>query len=63
MKHTSFWFIYMSQEIHPEVNVEKPKYMFMSHCQTAKQNQSMEAPNKSFENVTKLYYFGNKIKT
>jgi abortive infection bacteriophage resistance protein len=53
----------MSQEIHPEVNVEKPKYMFMSHCQTAKQNQSMEAPNKSFENVTKLYYFGNKIKT
>jgi hypothetical protein len=38
-----------SKEIGLEVNSEKTKYMFMSHHQTAGQNNYIKVANKSFE--------------
>jgi hypothetical protein len=51
----------VSKEVGVEVNTEKTKYMFMSHCQTTGQNHYMKVANKSFENVTKLKYLGRTV--
>jgi hypothetical protein len=45
------------KEAGQEVNMEKTKYMFMSHHQTTEQNHYTKVANKSFENVTKFKYF------
>jgi hypothetical protein len=58
-KHRSC--INASKEVGLEVNVEKTKYMFMSHHQTTKQNYYIKVANKSFENVAKFKYLGMKL--
>jgi hypothetical protein len=39
-----------------EVNVEKTKYMLLSHYQNAGQNHDTKITSRSFENVTWLKY-------
>jgi hypothetical protein len=46
------------KEVSLEVNVEKTKYMLVSHHQIAGQNQDTKIKNKLFENVSQFKYFG-----
>jgi hypothetical protein len=46
------------QEVSLKVDVEKTKYIFMSHQQNAGQNQKIHTANKSSENVTVFKYLG-----
>lgn len=36
-----------------KADTEKPKYMFMPHHETTRQNQNKKIPNKSLENALK----------
>jgi hypothetical protein len=40
-----------SKEVGIEVNVEKTKYLLMSHDQDANQNRDLKIGNRSFEKV------------
>jgi hypothetical protein len=40
-----------SKEVGPEINVEKSKYMLLSHNKNAGQNWDVKIANRSFENV------------
>jgi hypothetical protein len=51
----------ISKEVSPEVNVEKTKYMLMSHHQKAGQNHNIKIGNRFFENVAKFKYLGMTI--
>jgi hypothetical protein len=42
------------------VNPEKTKYMLVSRCQKKGQRQSIKIGNRSFEDVAKFIYFGNR---
>jgi hypothetical protein len=46
----------VSKEVGPVVNVEKTKYMLMSHDQNANQNRGITVGNRSFENVSQFRY-------
>jgi hypothetical protein len=45
-----------TKEVDLEINVEKTKYMMLSHHQNAGQNRDVKIANRSFENVSKLKY-------
>jgi hypothetical protein len=47
-----------SKEVGLEVNTEKSKYMLLSHYQKAEQNHDIKIPNRNFENVALIKYFG-----
>jgi hypothetical protein len=47
-----------SKEVDVEVNIEKTKYMLLCHHQNAGQTHNIKTANRSFENMTKLEYFG-----
>jgi hypothetical protein len=40
-----------SKEVGLEINVEKTKYMLLSHHQDVGQNRGIKTANRSFENV------------
>jgi hypothetical protein len=44
-----------------EINVEKTKYMLLSHQQDAGQNRCMKIANKWFENASQLKYLGTTV--
>jgi hypothetical protein len=44
-----------------EINVEKTKYMLLSHQQDIGQNQNIKIANRSFENVSQLKYLGMTV--
>jgi hypothetical protein len=46
--------IYASKEVGLEINIEKTKYMLLSHHQNVSQNQDIKIANRSFENVLQL---------
>jgi hypothetical protein len=50
-----------SKEVGLEINVEKTKYMLLSHHQNAGQNRDINIANRSFENVSQLKYFSMTV--
>jgi hypothetical protein len=52
-----------SKEVCLEVNVEKIKYMLVSHDQNAGQKQDIKIGNRSFENVSQLKYLGMTVRS
>jgi hypothetical protein len=53
--------MYVSKEVHLEVNTEKTKYMLLSHHQNAGQNHDIKTANRCFENVEQFRYLGMTI--
>jgi hypothetical protein len=51
---------YASKEVGLEINVEKTKYMLLSHYWNAGQNYDLTVVDRSFKNVSQLKYFGTK---
>jgi len=54
-------FVVASKKIGLGVNADKTKYMVMSRGQNAKQSQSIETDNSSFERVEELKYLGTTL--
>jgi hypothetical protein len=50
-----------SKEVGLQINVQKTKYMLLSHHQNAGQNWDIKIANRSFENVSQLKYFGTTV--
>jgi hypothetical protein len=44
-----------------EINIEKTKYMLLSHQQNVGQNQDIKIANRSFENVSQFKYLGTTV--
>jgi len=53
--------VFVSNEIHLELNDEKTKYMVMSQYQHAVQNQNIYMGNKSFERLEHFSYLGTSL--
>jgi hypothetical protein len=51
-----------SKEVGLEVNVEKTKYVLVSHDQNAGQNWEIKIGNRSFENMSQFKYLGMTVK-
>jgi hypothetical protein len=51
-----------SKEVGLEINIEKTKYMLLSHYQNAGQNQETKIANRSFENVSQFKYLGMTVR-
>jgi hypothetical protein len=47
-----------SNEVGLEINVEKTKYMLLTHHQNAGQNRDIKIAKRLFENVTQFKYLG-----
>jgi hypothetical protein len=50
-----------SKEVGLGVNIEKTKYMLMSHSQKIGQKHSIKIANRSFEDVAKFKYLGTTL--
>jgi hypothetical protein len=50
-----------SKEVGLEINVEKTKYMLLSHHHNAGQNRDIKIANRSFENVSQFKYLGTTV--
>jgi hypothetical protein len=50
-----------SKEVGLETNVEKAKYMLLSHQQNVGRNLDIKIANRSFENVPQFKYFGMTV--
>jgi hypothetical protein len=50
-----------SREVGLEINVQKTKYMLLSHHQNEGQNRDIKIANRSFENVSQLKYLGTTV--
>jgi hypothetical protein len=50
-----------SKEVGLEINIEKTKYMLLSHHQNVGQNRDIEIANRSFENVSQFKYLGATV--
>jgi hypothetical protein len=46
------------KEVGLEINIEKTKYMLISHHQNVGQNLNIKIANRSFESVSKFKYLG-----
>jgi hypothetical protein len=49
-----------SKEVGLEINIEKTKYMLLSHHQNIGQNRDIKISNRSFENVSQFNYLGQQ---
>jgi hypothetical protein len=50
-----------SKEVGLEVNLEKTKYMLISHCNRARRNHSIKIATRSSEGVAKFNYLGSTL--
>jgi hypothetical protein len=50
-----------SKEVGLEINVEKTKYMLLSHHQNVGQILDIKIANRLFENVSQLKYLGTTV--
>jgi hypothetical protein len=50
-----------SKEVGLELNVEKTKYMLLSHHQNVGQNRDIKIANRSFENLSQFRYLGTIV--
>jgi hypothetical protein len=50
-----------SKEVGLEINVEKTKYMFLSHHQNVGLNWDIKIAYRSFENVSQFKYLGTTV--
>jgi hypothetical protein len=50
-----------SKEVGLEINIEKTKYMLLSHHQNVGQNRDIKIANRSFENVSQFKYLGTTV--
>jgi hypothetical protein len=50
-----------NNEVGPEVNTEKTKYMLLSRHQNAGENRDIKIANKCFENVAQFRHLGTTI--
>jgi hypothetical protein len=66
MGHISFWntdtLIDASKAVGLEINVEKTKYMLLSHHQNTDQNHDINLTNRLYENVSEFIYFGMTVR-
>jgi hypothetical protein len=49
------------KEIGLEINVEKTRYMLLSHHQNVGQNRDIKIDNRSFENMSQFKHFGTTV--
>jgi hypothetical protein len=61
LKKNTETFIDASKEIGLEINVDKTKYMLLSHDQNVGQNRDIKIGNSSFENVSQFIYLGTTL--
>jgi hypothetical protein len=47
---------HVSKKVGLEINIEKTKYMLLSHHQNVGQNWDIKIANRSFENVSQFKY-------
>jgi hypothetical protein len=50
-----------SKEVGLELNVEKTKYVLVSHDQNSDQNRNIRIRNRQFQNVSQLKYLGTTV--
>jgi hypothetical protein len=50
-----------SEEVGLEINVEKIKYMLLSHHQNVGQNRDIKIADRSFQNVSQFKYLGTTV--
>jgi hypothetical protein len=50
-----------SKEVGLEINIEKTKYMLLSHQQNVGQNWDIKIANRSFENVSQFKYLWTTV--
>jgi hypothetical protein len=50
-----------SKEAGLEINVEKTKYMLLSHHQNVSQNRDIKIANRSFQNMSQFKYLGMTV--
>jgi hypothetical protein len=50
-----------SKEVGVEVNIDKTKYMLVSHAQKSDQNWDIKIGNRSFEKVSQFKYLGMTV--
>jgi hypothetical protein len=50
-----------NKEVGLEINIDKIKYMLLSHHQNAGQDWDIKIANRSFENVSQLKYLGTTV--
>jgi hypothetical protein len=52
---------YANKEVGPKINIEKTKYMLLSHHQNVGKNQDVKIGNRSFKNVLQFIYLGTTV--
>jgi hypothetical protein len=61
IKENTITLIDASKEVGLEINIEKTKYMLLSHDQNVGQNRDIIIANRSFENVSQFIYLGTRV--
>jgi hypothetical protein len=61
IKKTTETLIDASKETDLEINVQKIKYMLLSHHQNVGQNQDIKIGDRSFDNVSQFKYLGTAV--
>jgi hypothetical protein len=51
----------VSKEVGLEINVEKPRYMLLSHHQIVGRNRDIKIANRSYGNVSQFRYLGMTV--